>query len=126
MLVTSFPFSLFGASLALILKGAGWGRDRSRGRTNFDLGPESRRIRMAVNSGAKLSSTMICVMRPVALRNTFRSGILAPHGRLRKRKFELSDIGQHHYRLSFEMNGAEKVFPMAEIYVEGIADGNER
>src|SRR6266478_2036385 len=64
MLVTSFPFSLFGASLALILKGAGWGRDRSRGRTNFDLGPESRRIRMAVNSGAKLSSTMICVMRP--------------------------------------------------------------
>ena len=30
-------------------------------------------------------------------------------------KFELSDIGQHHYRLSFEMNGADKVFPMAEF-----------
>jgi hypothetical protein len=41
-------------------------------------------------------------------------------------KFELSDIGQHHYRLSFEMNGVEKVFPMAAIYVEGIADGYER
>ena len=41
-------------------------------------------------------------------------------------KFELSDIGQHHYRLSFEMNGADKVFPMAETYMEGIADGNER
>ena len=39
-------------------------------------------------------------------------------------KFELSDIGQHHYRLSFEMNGAEKVFPMAETYVEGIADAS--
>ncbi len=24
------------------------------------------------------------------------------------------------------MNGVEKVFPMAETYVEGIADGNER
>ena len=24
------------------------------------------------------------------------------------------------------MNGVEKVFPMAAIYVEGIADGNER
>jgi hypothetical protein len=41
-------------------------------------------------------------------------------------KLELSDIGQHHYWLSFEMNGVEKVLPMAEIYVEGIADGNER
>jgi hypothetical protein len=55
------------------------------------------------------------------LRSVLSHEILAP-----VEKFELSDIGQDHYRLSFEMNGAEKVFPMAGTYVEGVADGNER
>jgi hypothetical protein len=39
--------------------------------------------------------------------------------------FELNDMGHDHYRLSFKMNGAEKVFPMTAAYVEGIATGNE-
>jgi len=34
-------------------------------------------------------------------------------------------MGHNHYRLSFKMNGAEKVFPMTAAYVEGIANGNE-
>ena len=33
-------------------------------------------------------------------------------------------MGHNHYRLSFKMNGAEKVFPMTAAYVEGIADGS--
>ncbi|PYT29066.1 MAG: hypothetical protein DMG58_17115 [Acidobacteria bacterium] len=34
-------------------------------------------------------------------------------------------MGHNHYRLSFKMNGAEKVFPITAAYVEGIANGNE-
>ena len=34
-------------------------------------------------------------------------------------------MGHNHYRLSFKMNGAEKVFPMTAAYVEGIANGNQ-
>ena len=41
------------------------------------------------------------------------------------KNFELNDMGHNHYRLSFKMNGAEKVFPMTAAYVEGIANGNE-
>jgi len=54
------------------------------------------------------------------LRSLLHLEILAPI-----EKFELTEMGQNQYRLTFEINGAEKVFPMPAAWVEGIADGNE-
>jgi hypothetical protein len=54
------------------------------------------------------------------LRSVLSRQILAPI-----ENFELNDMGHDHYRLSFKMNGTEKVFPMTAAYVEGIATGNE-